>query len=188
MNTTVQALLDLYVKLGGSLTDTYEAIADGEQVGNYTTIPDCIEAITNKAGSGGGSALPAVTGLDDDSVLTVVNGTWDKKAPDNLIRRTYEFGFDVTVGQSESELIVTPNADSTYANISAALLETPNVYAVIYLNFQNQIIRALFSIDANGSGVEAKQALALIWNGTKFMGARLAVAQDNSCDLIVRET
>ena len=54
MNTTVKALLDLYVKLGGALTDTYADIADGAEVGNYTTIPDCIEACTQKAGSGGG--------------------------------------------------------------------------------------------------------------------------------------
>ena len=54
MNTTVKALLGLYVKLGGSLTDTYEGIADGATVGNYTLIPDCIEACTQKANSGGG--------------------------------------------------------------------------------------------------------------------------------------
>lgn len=56
MNTTIQALQALYVKLGGSLTDVYENIASGEQVGNYTTIPDMIEACTQKAESGGGSS------------------------------------------------------------------------------------------------------------------------------------
>lgn len=45
MNTTVVALQNLYVALGGELTDVYEDIASGEQVGNYTTIPDCIDAI-----------------------------------------------------------------------------------------------------------------------------------------------
>ena len=54
MNTTVQALQDLYVKLGGSLTDTYAGIANGAAVGDYVTIPDMIEAVTQKAGSGGG--------------------------------------------------------------------------------------------------------------------------------------
>jgi hypothetical protein len=54
MKTTVKALLELYEKLGGSLDDTYEGIADGAAVGNYTNIPDCISACAQKAGSGGG--------------------------------------------------------------------------------------------------------------------------------------
>ena len=57
MNTTIQALQALYVKLGGELTDTYANIADGEQVGNYTTVPDMIQACTQKTGGGGGSSL-----------------------------------------------------------------------------------------------------------------------------------
>lgn len=56
MNTTIQALQALYVKLSGLLTDVYENIASGEQVGNYTTIPDMIEACTQKAESGGGGS------------------------------------------------------------------------------------------------------------------------------------
>lgn len=45
MNTTVIALQNLYVALGGSLTDTYEDIADGIAVSNYVVIPDVINAI-----------------------------------------------------------------------------------------------------------------------------------------------
>lgn len=45
MNTTVQALQALYVKLGGSLTDTYDNIADGATVADYATIPDMVDAI-----------------------------------------------------------------------------------------------------------------------------------------------
>lgn len=76
MNTTVQSLQDLYVKLGGSLTDTYDAIADGATVGDYVTIPDMIEAITQKAGSGGGSgsdgvALVTVTTQGDSIILGI---------------------------------------------------------------------------------------------------------------------
>lgn len=60
MNTTVQSLQALYVKLGGELTDTYAAIADGAQVGDYTTIPDMIDALSEIAENGGdGGALPA---------------------------------------------------------------------------------------------------------------------------------
>lgn len=83
MNSTIQALQGLYVKMGGNLTDTYSTIADGIPVSDYVTIPDMIEACTQKAGSGGGSGsdLPAVTSDDNGSVLTVVEGEWDKAVP-----------------------------------------------------------------------------------------------------------
>ena len=43
---TIQSLKELYVKLGGSLTDTYLGIAGGIPVSDYTVIPDMIEAIS----------------------------------------------------------------------------------------------------------------------------------------------
>lgn len=45
MDNTIQALQNLYVALGGKLTDTYEIIADGATVANLVTIPDMINAI-----------------------------------------------------------------------------------------------------------------------------------------------
>lgn len=51
---TVKSLQALYVKLGGNLTDTYSGIAGGIPVGDYSLIPDMIQACTQKAGSGGG--------------------------------------------------------------------------------------------------------------------------------------
>lgn len=61
MNNTIQALQGLYIKMGGSLTDTYDAIANGVQVGNYTTIPNMIEACTQLAGSGGEVLVVTIT-------------------------------------------------------------------------------------------------------------------------------
>lgn len=67
MTTNVDALKVLYVKLGGSLTDTYSDIAGGIPVGGYVLISDCILAcakvITNE--------LPAYTVSDAGGVLTV---------------------------------------------------------------------------------------------------------------------
>ena len=52
--STVKALKNLYVKLGGNLTDTYSDIAHGKKVGNYCLIPNVIKAIGKKAPSGSG--------------------------------------------------------------------------------------------------------------------------------------
>lgn len=45
MENTIKALQNLYVALGGALTDTYENIADGAPVANLVLIPDMINAI-----------------------------------------------------------------------------------------------------------------------------------------------
>lgn len=52
----VKSLQELYVALGGALTDTYEDIADGVPVSDITTIADMIQAVSKKAGGGGGGS------------------------------------------------------------------------------------------------------------------------------------
>lgn len=76
MDTTVKALQNLYVALGGSLTDTYDNIAGGVAVSDYVTIPDMINAIASHVGSGGAAELPVVSAEDDGKVLKVVDGAW----------------------------------------------------------------------------------------------------------------
>lgn len=77
MNTTVKSLQDVYVALGGSLTDTYEDIDGGVAVSDYTTIPDVIEAISQLAGKT--LELPKTTSADAGSLLVVnEDGDWDK--------------------------------------------------------------------------------------------------------------
>lgn len=69
--TNVKSLLEMYVKMGGSLTDTYSDIAGGVPVGQYSTISDAILACSKKysAGGGGGAEKFVVT-------LTQENDTW----------------------------------------------------------------------------------------------------------------
>ena len=69
----VYALKELFKALGGDLTDTYAAIADGAAVGDYSTIADCILAIAQIVG---GSKLPEVSADDNGKVLKVVDGEW----------------------------------------------------------------------------------------------------------------
>lgn len=71
---TIQALQELYLKLGGSLADTYSDIAGGVAVGEYVLIPDMIAACAQIAESGEG-------GEGDDGgafVIGVANKTLDK--------------------------------------------------------------------------------------------------------------
>lgn len=57
---TIQSLKELYVKLGGSLTDTYLGIAGGIPVSDYTVIPDIIEAVSRVSKNVDVSAIPLV--------------------------------------------------------------------------------------------------------------------------------
>lgn len=77
MISTVNSLKDLYVKMGGSLTDTYEGIANGVPVADYNVIPDMIEAITQKAGSGGGGgSVLFVEMTKDENDIFSLDKTW----------------------------------------------------------------------------------------------------------------
>ena len=75
MDTTVQALQNLYVARGGTLSD----------VADLVKIPDMINAIAELPASGGGASLPSVTEADNGKVLGVVNGAWAvMEIPDEL--------------------------------------------------------------------------------------------------------
>lgn len=48
MDNTIIALQNLYIALGGELTDTYENICNGEPVSNYVIIPDMVNALAEQ--------------------------------------------------------------------------------------------------------------------------------------------
>lgn len=122
MKRTVKALQDLYVKLGGQLTDTYANIADGIKVGLYKRIPDIIEAVKEKAsGGGGGAGLPEVTVEDNGDVLTVVEGAWTKSAPSGALIVGIEHEYDEQTENEHTHL------DKTWQEIYDAM---PNVVVV----------------------------------------------------------
>ena len=68
MDTTIDALKNLYVALGGSADD----------VANITLIPEMITAIATVAASATAAELPKVSSSDNGKVLTVVSGKWQK--------------------------------------------------------------------------------------------------------------
>ena len=81
----VSALKALYVALGGELTDTYDGIAGGIAVSQYSLISDVILAIAEVAATVAQAAttaeLPAVTATNDGDMLKVVDGKWAKFTP-----------------------------------------------------------------------------------------------------------
>lgn len=81
----VEALKALYVALGGTLTDTYDGIAGGIAVSQYSLISDVILAIAEVAANVAQAAttaeLPAVTAENDGDMLKVVSGKWTKFTP-----------------------------------------------------------------------------------------------------------
>ena len=74
MDNTITALQNLYVALGGTAADVAE----------ITIIPDMINAIATQATAvvtaANAKELPTVTASDNDKVLTVVSGKWQKAA------------------------------------------------------------------------------------------------------------
>ena len=68
MDTTIDALKNLYVALGG----TASTVAD------ITIIPDMINAIAALISSGATAELPKVTSTDNGSALLVSSGEWAK--------------------------------------------------------------------------------------------------------------
>lgn len=70
MDTTVKALQNLYVALGGTAAD----------VADITLIPDMINAIATQAAAATAAELPAVTTSNNGQVLTVDGGKWKAKA------------------------------------------------------------------------------------------------------------
>ena len=66
MDTTVKALQNLYVAMGGTLTDTHDDIASGVAVSNYVTIPDMINALAALKSQGGNVATVDSAVVDSD--------------------------------------------------------------------------------------------------------------------------
>lgn len=66
MDTTVEALKNLYVALGGSADD----------VANISLIPDMINKIATVAATATAPELPKVTAADNGKVLKVASGKW----------------------------------------------------------------------------------------------------------------
>lgn len=68
MDTTIDALKNLYAAMGGTASD----------VADITIIPDMINAIAALVASGATAELPKVTSSDNGNALLVSSGKWAK--------------------------------------------------------------------------------------------------------------
>lgn len=134
--TTIKSLKDMYVKLGGSLTDTYADIAGGKAVGTYATIPEMIQACTKKAGSGG-SGLPDYTAADNGKFLGVVEGeaTWAEAGGG-------EEPFVVTFTVNPEGFVI-GGVDKTYAEVAAADEAGKRIVGVFKATIEGQEVTLL---------------------------------------------
>lgn len=172
MNTTVQALQALYVKLGGSLTDTYDNIADGATVADYATIPDMVDAIAQI--SKAENLINSVSNDDNGKVLTVVDGTAEFAEPGtNTFIATYtaDEHADISCDKTAAEIYAAYESGKT---ITAQLTDVTGVTIVIHL----------FSV-ASISGQNVISFSALGETGHQFAGLGvLHVGDDNGNDQI----
>lgn len=124
MNTTVQALQALYVKLGGSLTDTYDDIADGATVADYATIPDMVDAVAKVAESATSGMIVTFTAsggtYSADKTLSEITEAFTSTK--NVIGYNSETGYALPCVLANSEVAIFSatalTAASTYTAMS----------------------------------------------------------------------
>lgn len=180
MNTTVQALQALYVKLGGSLTDTYDNIADGATVADYATIPDMVDAIAQI--SKAENLINSVSNDDNGKVLTVVDGAAEFAEPGtNTFIATY-----TTDGMDEHAHI---SCDKTASEIYAAYESGKTITAQLTGVTGAPVVMHLFTI-ASFSGQNSIGFDAIGEHGSGFVGINVLfhVGDDNGNDQIFIRT
>lgn len=160
MDTTVQALQALYVKLGGSLTDTYDNIADGATVADYATIPDMVDAIAQI--SKAENLINSVSNDDNGKVLTVVDGAAEFAEPGtNTFIATYTMDAmnehaNISCDKTASEIYAAYESGKTITAQLTGVSRVPAVmhlFAITSIQGQNVINFSAFGQrDESGSG------------------------------------
>lgn len=152
--TTIQALQNLYVTLGGEASD----------VANINTIPAMIEAINTIAASAG-IELPAVSETDNGDVLTVVDGAWTKAAPTTPDISIFASG---TIDPSGTATVTFKNTStpSMYLLVVAAYgASQAGAYLLINNNQSALVVTISAATDITVSGNNGMPAKATITNG-----------------------
>ena len=121
--------------------------------------------------------LPDVNTEDNGSVLTVVNGEWDKVEPES---NYYAFGFDIV--QDGTSITATPREGTTFQAIIAAMQKTHNVYMDAFYQDGTVVHNLVQSIDKDFIGVNF-----LVYDGISkvFSAVRFSLHSDNTSVITV---
>jgi hypothetical protein len=154
--TTIKSLKKMYVKLGGSLTDTYADIAGGKAVGTYATIPEMIQACTKKAS--GGETLPDYTAADNGKFLGVVEGeaAWAEAGGGSSALIV-----EMTQGETEGTFVST----ITFGDVISAMQDGKTVVCKLQ-GFGVANIISAFEMDGNIECLFAADSDNLMASGT----------------------
>lgn len=127
MKTNLEALKAVYVKNGGSLTDTYEDIAGGAPVSAYKTLKDAIAALSKLTLGGGLPETP-----EDGVIMTAKDGEWlaiteNQYSEDGHVKRYSEL-IPQEVPESTNNIYVELSTCRDYDVITGALTVLKNGY------------------------------------------------------------
>ena len=137
--TIVGELKDLYVKMGGSLSDLSANMTTSE-------ILDAIERIYNDKGD----TLPEVTTDDNGKVLTVVGGTWNKADKDIEINKVYFTGD--TTPQGSIDITSQLTSIGNYYIKADKTIAASNSYTAYKCNL-NEYIPTKLTATSNSVGI-----------------------------------
>lgn len=155
MDTTVQALQALYVKLGGSLTDTYDNIADGATVADYATIPDMVDAIAQI--SKAENLINSVSNDDNGKVLTVVDGAAEFAEPGTntfIVTYTRERQANISCDKTASEIYAAYESGKTITAQLEGTMIIMHLFTIFSISGQNVIVFSSFGEPGEpGSGL-----------------------------------
>lgn len=166
MNTTVQALQALYVKLGGSLTDTYDNIADGATVADYATLPDMVDAIAQI--SKAENLINSVSNDDNGKVLTVVDGAAEFAEPEtNTFIVTYtadgaDEHADISCDKTASEIYAAYESGKTITARVERIGSTLIMHLVVISSISGQNV---ISFTASGDSESQFVGVSLVHTG-----------------------
>lgn len=175
MNTNIQALQELYVKLGGSLTDTYDDIADGAPVSDYTVIPDMIAAVTQVAGSGGGGGA-------SDPILPIMlaNALSVTSAYDEATEKTFYFlsvrheeqrvpgGMEnISWSDLQTQIDSVAAGDNKSAQFLQMCFKRPADYGAGYPSWAEEPMKAIVNAEADSTFALWQQIAEIINNSPK---------------------
>lgn len=201
--TNVKSLLEMYVKMGGSLTDTYSDIAGGIPVGQYSLISDAVLACSKKYSSGGGAyTLPTASastkggvkigsGLSmDGEVLSATGG-----AEKFVVNITDNAG--VTSDKTIAEIVSAKEAGkdvvaNVYNNVFGVTAEIPLIYALAAPGGQGYVVMFSAPVPSLGAsiGENIYTVYGLVETGSDdvWNSDRVAVGGSTNAPLIVTMT